>query len=56
MNSSSSRDELEKLVRSYLPRRSSEPATTAQRAGLGLGGLLTGFTWGYWRGRRRSRR
>jgi hypothetical protein len=57
VSSSSSRDELEKLVRSYLPRRrSGDPATTAQRAGLGLGGLLTGFTWGYWRGRRRSRR
>ncbi|NNN02982.1 MAG: hypothetical protein HKL87_03180 [Acidimicrobiaceae bacterium] len=57
MSEKSTRDQLEGLVRSYVPRRSAHStASTPQRAGFGLGGLLAGFTWGYWRGRRRSRR
>lgn len=57
---SEARAQLERSVRAILPRRDDLPAALrdarATTAGIGLGGLLTGYVWGWRRGRRSRRR
>lgn len=54
------RQQLEDSVRALMPRSSDVPArirnATSSTAGVGLGGLVTGYAWGWLRGRRSRRR
>jgi len=54
------RQQLEDSVRALLPRSSDIPArirdAKSSTAGVGLGGLVTGYVWGWMRGRRSRRR
>jgi hypothetical protein len=53
---SATRRELEERLRALLPTRLGGAATSNPVvAGAGLGGLLSGFVWGWLRGRRRRR-
>ena len=57
---SATRGELERKIRSILPARiPGGGATTADpqadAAAAGVGGLLVGYVWGWWRGRRGAR-
>ena len=54
MSDSATRRELEQRVREVVPAnplslRGDDPADTAI---AGVGGLLIGYVWGFWRGRR----
>ena len=53
------RQQLETSVRALLPRASDIPEslrnTPTATAGVGMGGVLAGFTWGWLRGRRSRR-
>jgi hypothetical protein len=54
------RQQLEDSVRALLPRSSDIPArirnAKSSTASVGLGGLVTGYTWGWLRGRRSRRK
>ena len=53
---SATRRELEEKLRALVPAHLGEAATSNPVvAGAGLGGLLSGFVWGWFRGRRRRR-
>lgn len=57
---SPTRQQLEDSVRALLPRSSDIPerirAAKSSTAGVGLGGLVTGYAWGWLRGRRSRRK
>jgi hypothetical protein len=59
MAPSATRDELERKMRSLLPARGAGEGTApdpqADAAAAGVGGLLVGYVWGWWRGRRGAR-
>jgi hypothetical protein len=54
------RQQLEASVRSLLPRTGDIPerirSAKSSTAGVGVGGLVTGYVWGWMRGRRSRRR
>ena len=54
------RQQLEDSVRALLPRSGDIPTRVREAksstAGAGLGGLITGYAWGWLRGRRSRRR
>jgi len=54
------RQQLEASVRALLPRRSDIPAkirdAKSSTASVGIGGLVTGYAWGWLRGRRSRRK
>ncbi len=56
---SATRNELERKMRSLLPARrvgeGTAPDPQADVAAAGVGGLLVGYVWGWWRGRRGAR-
>ena len=57
---STTRQQLEESVRALLPRSSTISGrlrhANSSGARLGVGGLLSGYAWGRWRGRRARRR
>jgi hypothetical protein len=57
---SATRQQLEDSVRALLPRTSDIPerirTSKASTAGVGVGGLVTGYVWGWLRGRRSRKR
>ncbi|HEY5121147.1 MAG TPA: hypothetical protein VII84_06195 [Acidimicrobiales bacterium] len=57
---SPTRQQLEDSVRALLPRTSDIPerirTAKSSTAGVGLGGLVTGYMWGWLRGRRSRRK
>jgi len=54
---SATRRELEEKVRALVPTRlGGSPPTNPVVASAGLGGLVSGFVWGWLRGRRRRAR
>jgi hypothetical protein len=57
---SATRQQLEDSVRALLPRTDAIPerirAAKASTAGAGVGGLVTGYVWGWLRGRRSRQR
>ncbi|HET8990389.1 MAG TPA: hypothetical protein VFN59_04745 [Acidimicrobiales bacterium] len=59
MSASATRAELEAKMRAILPARSPGRGSTADpradTATAGVGGLLVGYVWGWWRGRRGAR-
>ena len=56
MTGSATRAELERKMRSILPARTPGSGAAADPqadvAAAGVGGLLVGYVWGWWRGRR----
>lgn len=54
------RRELERSLRSFLPERpnlsSSLTSSKSTTAAAGFGGLVTGYVWGWFRGRRARKR
>ncbi|HQU25548.1 MAG TPA: hypothetical protein PLS29_00805 [Acidimicrobiales bacterium] len=58
-NPSATRGELERKMRSILPARVPGKGVAldpqADAAAAGVGGLLVGYVWGWWRGRRGAR-
>ena len=59
MTASATRGELERKMRSLLPVRTpgkgATPDPQADVSAAGVGGLLVGYAWGWWRGRRGAR-
>ena len=57
---SATRQQLEDSVRALLPKSSDIPerirTAKSSTASVGLGGLVTGYAWGWLRGRRSRRR
>jgi len=55
-SASETRRQLEESVRAILPRASDVPerirTASASSATAGISGLVTGYLWGRWRGRR----